>query len=91
MSTDYKLQQLMSAEGWRWVSFADGKHEVRWLHMIGLASTAAMSDPMVIVGISYNPVRGWFIVDLENDFCGLLPPGGDMVSFENHAACGHLR
>lgn len=86
---EYRLDQLVAVPNWHYVTWTGTEHVRQRLYLLALATNTAQSEPGILVGLAYHPSRGWYVVDLEADFCGLIPSDWDLVSFEASNACGH--
>lgn len=89
-ASDYRLDQIMLAPNWKYVSWTGTQHVAQRIYGISLATNTATSDPGLLVGLAYTPGRGWYVADQEPDFCGLLPPDQDLGTFEVSNPCGHV-
>lgn len=87
--SDYRLDQIMLAPNWKYVAWTGTQHVAQRIYVIALATDTAASSPGLLVGVTHTAARGWFVVDLEPGFCGLLSPDQDLVTFEVANPCGH--
>lgn len=86
---DYRLDQIVLAPNWRYVTWTGTQHVTQRIYLLGLATNTATSEPGLLVGLTYTPVSGWVVADQDPAFCGLLPPDWDLVPFEAANVCGH--
>lgn len=89
LAAGYRLDQLVLAPNWRYVTWTGTQHVTQRLYLLALATNTAASESGILVGLTYTPVTGWAVADLDPAFCGLLPPDWDLVPFEAANACGH--
>lgn len=85
----YRLDQLMAVPNWRAVLWTGTQHVTQRVYILALATNTASNQPGLMVALTYTPVDGWLVVDLDPDFCGLLPPDWDLTPFEAQNPCGH--
>lgn len=86
---DYRLDQIVLAPNWRFVTWNGTQHVTQRIYLIALATNAASSEPGLLVGLTYTPTGGWAVAEQDPAFCGLLPPDWDLVPFAAANACGH--
>lgn len=89
LASDYRLDQLTLAPSWGYVTWNGTQHVRQRIYLLALATNTAASEPGLLVGIAHTAARGWFVVDLEPDFCGLLSPDQDITTFNAANPCGH--
>lgn len=88
-ASDYRLDQLVLAPNWRYVTWTGSQHVTQRIYMLALATSVATSEPGMLVGLSYTPAGGWAVAEQDPAYCGLLPPDWDLVPFEAANPCGH--
>lgn len=73
-----------------WAVFWNGtRHVTLRAYLVGLVTDILGENPGVLCTLLYAPGPGWTVAELSPDFCGLLPPDWDLVSFEAVNPCGH--
>lgn len=88
---DYTLQTLAPLPGgWRVVYWDGVRHHVEAVFLVGLANNPVVGDPPVIATFTYTPTTAWEWCEGRPDYCGLLPPGGDLGDYEAHDPHGHV-
>ena len=93
--TSYSVKNIMPAIGWQAVYWVDGVHEVTPIHALALAQhieyeshwkvvRPSIPEEMTwcIVGVSYSSGDGWGVCDEAANYCGLIPPGETLETFE---------